>query len=176
MAAKPEPDWRLGILRGLIERVYAQLSTHDDMTDHWAKELQKLLLPLLREYRMTEKDLANRRGPAPAGEPPAPAIPMPAALDTGRHEPPGNPSDAMPADAKPNDPFARDSIHPPAFASGLEKAPNPRESTDGPSPNALIVAKRLLREQKRAIKKKRKPARRQGKAHAPPPMAPIPTR
>lgn len=110
--ANIEPDWRLEILQTLIERVYAQLAEIPDQSGYKAQSLHKLLLPLLREYRMTAKDGGNARA---SQSPP---------VKTARHAPQ-------------NGKTGRDNpcpeLTPPArVRSPIEPAPNPA-TVDSPS-------------------------------------------
>lgn len=74
------PEWRLEILRTLIERVYGELLKCDRSTFTREQELHKLLIPLLREYRMTEKSRQDSDAGKTGGgdtDKPAPSPPEP---------------------------------------------------------------------------------------------------
>lgn len=75
----------LEILKALIERVYAQLSECADHTDSKARDLHKILLPLLREYRMTANAPAeSTKAPVESGTEIQAAPPAPKAEPNGR--------------------------------------------------------------------------------------------
>lgn len=165
MNPKPETGWRLEILHTLIERVYAQLREQSDDTFYKAQDLHKLLLPLLREYRMTEQSLA-KRPPRTDGEKrngqterQKPVLNETASadgnVDAGAEPPAFEAEESAPAKMPPAK--TRASAIPvfPAFAppaSGLEsgRRPWPGNGAEPDDPAVIAVAERIMEEKRRA--------------------------
>lgn len=138
-----QTERHLEMLGTLIERLFAQLSQCADDTGPNARGLHNLLLPLMREYRMTAKSLGDTttsRADGGGGIPTA--APATKAEPAGRAAPPGNQSN----------PPAPAALPPQGPVSGLEIAPPPhRNGNPAPDPAAEAVVNTIMDEKYNAI-------------------------